>query len=243
MPTTLGSVVIACFGVSVFAQQGAAPKVDARQSDVYAIYSQMLTPLHTSHGADDNEIYLIGGITVPAYPAEPCVQVPSDRAERFAEVLADYRARKDIFATLKPAFQVAKPYRLLRTANIEEFEDLRTRLSEKVSDFIQLTDVYFDHGRTLALTALSTWCGGLCGHHQWRVFEKDAEGRWQERRWASCVTVADGGFRSRLFELSAPGVVAGSACRGCWVCAPQNGPVAVGLLRSAAARAAAPHHT
>jgi len=32
-------------------------------------------------------------------------------------------------------------------------------------------------------------------------------------------------------------------CDGCWVCAPQNGPVAVGLLRSAAARAAAPRHT
>jgi hypothetical protein len=41
-----------------------------------------------------------------------------------------------------------------------------------VSDYFTLSDVYFNQGRTLALTALSSWCGGLCAQSQWRVFEK-----------------------------------------------------------------------
>jgi len=204
MPRALRIAYFACFGLGVFAQQNTGPTLDARRSDVYAIYSQMLAPKHTSHGADDNEIYLIAGITVPGDPAEPCVEIPSDHAERFAEVLADYHARKDIFASVEPAFKIAKPYRVLRTANIEEFEDQRLRLTEKVTDFIRLTDVYFDQGRTLALTAFSTWCGGLCGHNQWRVFEKDASGRWQERQWVNCVTMAnaDSPRRSKYLAMA-----------------------------------------
>jgi hypothetical protein len=41
-----------------------------------------------------------------------------------------------------------------------------------VSDYFTLSDVYFNQGGTLALTALSSWCGGLCAQSQWRVFEK-----------------------------------------------------------------------
>jgi hypothetical protein len=33
-------------------------------------------------------------------------------------------------------------------------------------------------------------CGGLCGKFQWKVFEKTAEGRWEQRAWVACMTVA-----------------------------------------------------
>ena len=37
----------------------------ARQADIYAIYSLMLTNPQTSHSLDNNHVYLIAGTTVP----------------------------------------------------------------------------------------------------------------------------------------------------------------------------------
>lgn len=146
-------------------------------------------------------------ITVPGTPREPCVRAPSEHAARFAEVMADYNRRKGTPAVLEPAFHIAKPYRLLNRGEVNEFfkryanagtAELRDK-SPRVSDLFQLTDVYFDGNRTLALTAISTWCGSLCAMYRWKVLEKTADGQWEERPWVGCFTVAQTGRARTMF--------------------------------------------
>lgn len=36
-----------------------------------------------------------------------------------------------------------------------------------------------------------TFFAGLCGLLQWKVFEKLDSGRWEERRWGTCRTIAE----------------------------------------------------
>jgi hypothetical protein len=60
-----------------------------------------------------------------------------------------------------------------------------------VSDYFTLSDVYFNQAGTLALTALSSWCGGLCPQSQWRVFEKADNDRCVERQWGLCATIPE----------------------------------------------------
>src|SRR6266478_1466256 len=80
------------------------------EKDVYAIYSILLTNPKTSHGADDNERYLIAPTTVPGNPRIPCVRPPKERDADFREVLADYDRRKETQRQLKPMFSIPKPY-------------------------------------------------------------------------------------------------------------------------------------
>jgi hypothetical protein len=62
---------------------------------------------------------------------------------------------------------------------------------EGVTDLFTVSDVYFSKNGRLALTALSSFCGGLCGQHQWKILEKLPTGEWQERpSWITCRTIA-----------------------------------------------------
>jgi hypothetical protein len=170
-----------------------------RVKDAYAIYSTLLTNPRTSHGADDNERYLIAPTTVPGYPQIPCVQPPKEREADFAEVLSDYNRRKATQLPLKPMFSVPKPYLILTDDEVKAFIEERgmPRRGQKppderfrgVTDLFRLTDVYFNPRRTLALTAISTFCGGLCGLIEWKVFEK-VDGKWEPRQWVVCGTIS-----------------------------------------------------
>jgi hypothetical protein len=73
----------------------------------------MITSPKTSHGADDNEIYLIAATTGPVFSGQPCVRAPREYEASFAEVLAEYDRRKDSRATLERAFKITKSYHLL----------------------------------------------------------------------------------------------------------------------------------
>jgi hypothetical protein len=177
-----------------------ARSADSQQErDVYAIYSLMLTNPQTSHGPDNNERYLIARTTAPGNPKEPCVAPPKEREADFREVLTDFERRKATPRQLQPAFSIDKPYELLSADEVREF--IGTRFPKPgtetanpryrgVSDLYTFSDVYFNPGRTLALTAISTWCGGLCAMYQWKVFEKLDSGMWEERRWTTCATMA-----------------------------------------------------
>ncbi len=192
MPYRWCALFVACAAASAF-QKGDAPSADAaRRADVYAIYSVLLTNPETSHGPDDNEIYLIEGTTVPGSPREPCVRAPAGHAARFAEVLADFERRQDMPSTLERALQITKPYRLLNGDGVQEFIAAHTSPgAPKVSDLFRLSNVYFDRDRTLALTAISTWCGdGLCGLFSWKLLEKTKDGSWSEIRSAGCSAIA-----------------------------------------------------
>jgi hypothetical protein len=118
-------------------------------------------------------------------------------------MLADYRRRRATPRELKPEFKVDKPYVFLSPQDVAAF--LADRLPRPgrtpdqadgrfrgVSDLITLADVYFNRRRTLALTAISTWCGPVCALDQWKTFEKLEAGDWREQEWVTCATIARG---------------------------------------------------
>jgi hypothetical protein len=179
-------------------QQDSKPADPEREKDVYAIYSHMLTNPQTSYY--NNERYLIAKTTSPGYPKEPCVRPPKSRAAEWREALADFERRKDIPRQLERALSISKPYELLNADEVKEFIAARSmpRIGSQepderfrgVTDLFRLSDVYFNRRRTLALTYISTWCGGVCGLMLWKVYEKSDAGVWEERPWVLCTTMA-----------------------------------------------------
>jgi hypothetical protein len=123
---------------------------------------------------------------------------PKDKEAEFRDVLPDYEHRKTIPRQLKPLLSVPKPYMLLADDEVRAFSEERLgpfaqqddRL-RGVSDYFTLSDFYFNQAGTLALTALSSWCGGLCAQSQWRVFEKADNDRCVERQWGLCATIPE----------------------------------------------------
>lgn len=202
--------------------QGPANSPDSeREKDVYLIYSLMLTNPRTSHGPDNNERYLIAATTAPGRPPEPCVIPLKEREADFREVLADYEHRKGKPRELKPAFAIRKPYLLLNADGVKAFMKERWPTPEPklpdarfrgVTDILTLSDVYFNQRQTLALTAISTWCGSLCALSQWKVFEKLDTGRWEEQPWVGCVTIAEAGSLSVNARELLYRIVARSEC-------------------------------
>jgi hypothetical protein len=170
-----------------------------RDKEVYAIYSLMLTNPKTSHGSDNNERFLIAAITAPTRPQEPCVRPPKKRETDFEQARTDYEHRKAVPRQLKAALSISKPYVLLSSDEAKEF--IQSRMSRTgqnepderfkgVTDLFTLSDVYFNKQGTLALTGISTFCGGLCGLFEWKVFEKRDNGTWEELNWPRCMTIA-----------------------------------------------------
>ncbi len=171
----------------------------AHERDVYAIYSLMLTNPQTSRRTEENQRYLIAATTGRPQPEEPCAGPPPERAADFAEAVADYHRRRTTPRQLTNALSISKPYALLTPDEVAEF--VRERRNPQldraaggrfpgVTDLFTLWDVSFNDAGTLALTGISTWCGMTCGYWQWKVFERLDDGRWEERRWPTCVTVA-----------------------------------------------------
>ncbi|MBI2685797.1 MAG: hypothetical protein HYX27_05745 [Acidobacteria bacterium] len=191
-------------GVASGFQEAAAPTGAAteRERDTYRIYSLLLRNPQTSHGADDNARYLIAATArVERWQPVPCVAPPKSREAEFREVLADFESRKMGDRKLQRRFSTSKPYELLSGADVAAFQRQRGLQSSGreesqarfrgVTDVFTFDDVYFSKDGRLALTAMSTWCGGLCGKHAWRVFEKtSATEEWQEQPWVTCMTMA-----------------------------------------------------
>jgi hypothetical protein len=172
-----------------------------REKDVYTIYSLILNNPFTNHGPDHNERILIAATTATHGPQEPCVVPPKERERPFREVRADYERRKEQSRELKSAFSIRKPYLLLKADDVTAFMKERwptptpeAKVPDErfrgATDVFTLSEVYFNPRRTLALAEVSSWCGGLCGMHQWRVFEKSNTGKWEERPWVTCFSVA-----------------------------------------------------
>ena len=200
-PRFVNLLVLAACASNGFPQQPNAPSDPGRRADIYAIYSLMMTDPKTSHGPGGNDIYLIAEKTEPGIPAEPCVRVPAGYEDTYREILADYKARRDQPATVERALTISKPYRLLNGDEAAEFVRSRTiPFPDRArvdpfpgsTDLFRLGDIYFNRQRTMALTALSSWCGKLCALWSWRVFEKASNGQWEERRWVGCMTIARG---------------------------------------------------
>lgn len=172
------SWVIGCVAANAFQPQAGSADPE-REKDVYAIYSLMLTNPRTSHGVDNNERLLIGMNTKPPSVQLSCMRSPKDKKAEFREVLAGLRTPQDHTASTETAALGPQPYMLLTDDEVRALSEERLRPFAQqddrfrgVSDYFTLSDVYFNQAGTLALTALSSWCGGLCAQSQWRVFEK-----------------------------------------------------------------------
>ena len=173
---------------------------ESDRRDVYTIYSLIMTNPATSHGADNNEVYLVSEMTKPGFPVVPCVRVPQEYEPAYREILDDYNRRKDKPVKLERGFNITKPYELLNADEVKQFVGIHSlrrtpyenpnELFQKTTDLFTLSDVYFNQSHTLALTAVSTYCGSLCGSYTWKIFEKTSGGQWEERPWVSCRTVA-----------------------------------------------------
>jgi hypothetical protein len=189
--------------------QDAASADSEREKDVYAIYSLMLT---NSVVNARNDRYLIEATTIPGFPAIPCVQPPKERNGDFREVLADYERRKAKQRQIKPMFSVSKQYLLLTADEVNPIIEREPYLPlygqssgderfRDVTHLFRLTDVYFNPRRTLALTAISLWCGGMCGRHDWKVYEK-LDGKWEPRSWVMCGTISKNARPTMAADLS-----------------------------------------
>ena len=49
----------------------------------------------TSHGPYKSEVFLIGEMTQPETPVEPCVRVPPEYQQAYLELLNEYYQRRD----------------------------------------------------------------------------------------------------------------------------------------------------
>lgn len=156
-----------------------------RETDVYAIYSLLMTNPETSHGPDDNPRYLILDTTVAGVPAEPCVNAAGERAERISEILKDLQERRNQQRKLKRELKITKPYELL-----SESEARHRARSTGVTDVFSFSDVCFDKAGTLALTHRASVGGSLCALFQWKLLEKQSDGSWKEVPGVGCVAMA-----------------------------------------------------
>jgi hypothetical protein len=165
-----------------------------QEKEVYRIYSLLMTNPGSAR-AGDNSRYLISD-TTSVWDEMPCVRPPRANKAEFAEVLADFKRRRETPRVLKRYLLLSKPYELLTEAQVEAFEEERpwpttlvckpNPLFTGATDVFTFSDVYFSKNGQLALTAISSWCGGRCGLHEWKVLKKLPTGEWQEQPWVYC---------------------------------------------------------
>jgi hypothetical protein len=166
---------------------------DSRQADVYAIYSALMSnpPM-----GSQNPTYAILALTRPAMapaiygPGQPCITPRPEQATRWTEILADYKARVDKPPTLLRQLNIAKPYILISQEEAAAFRAVHPVLQlpsrnpqppappldpkfDGVTSIFALSDVWFSKDGTLALTGITDF-----GSSQWKLFEKNADGKW-----------------------------------------------------------------
>lgn len=143
-----------CAAVCGFEQQTGTPYSE-REKDVFAIDSLMLANPRTRHGGKGADIM------------HAASQGAGSGVPRGAG-----RLRTDTPRELGPMLTIPKPYTFLTADEVTAFiadRDAQVRGAPErerfrgVSDYFTLADVYFNQNGRFALTALSSWCGGLCG--------------------------------------------------------------------------------
>jgi hypothetical protein len=195
----LVALVLVCS--TLCAQTKPLPK--DRSEDSYAVYTAVMAKPQLSH-PNDNRKYLIHDATsLGEDKPGACIRVPADYTAKLEEILAEFSQYKAESFQLERKFEVDRPYELLTEAEAKQFSDdrMRSHLGETepekfrgAVDLLSFGNVYFDRSRTMAVVRTGAWCGGLCGLWVWRVLVRE-DGRWQDKPWSTCVTMAqDQGF-------------------------------------------------
>jgi hypothetical protein len=195
------SLIAAAVGIFtgvLFAQPNPDPAahLTGRLADVYAIYS-MLMPgaVFANLGTDQNQRWAIADTTVnaddisPPLAPEAALKAPDDHPRRFHDAVVDYEQRKNERQPVIHAFHLDRPYTMLTSADVQEFQSARTNPSpdsaslEKYSGYPGInyfSDVYFNPQRTAALVYQLSWCGNFCSQGEWIYLEKQ-NGQWLQR--------------------------------------------------------------
>lgn len=178
---------------------------EARDStETYAVYSAILANPPLSHH-DDNTMYAIRDTILASQdrieaPKTACAEIPEVSSESLAQIVSDFEQHKNAPVRLKRALSLSKPYVLLSPQQAGEFESwnqsprIQTdppslRAVNPYSgahDLIQLSGVFFDRFKRVAMVYMSARCGTLCGLWGWHILEKRSSGRWQEITTARC---------------------------------------------------------
>jgi hypothetical protein len=140
---------------------------------------------------------------------DPCIVPPPAYKDRWNEVLADFYAKRGKAVALEPLLRFSQTYIFLTAEEISAIQSARRTLPlreprqgavpqaqldpklQGIREIVFLSDVFFSKDRTLALTGIATWCGGLCGSARWKIFEKSPSDDWvPERPEKECVVDA-----------------------------------------------------
>jgi peroxiredoxin len=169
--------------------------------DTYAVYSAVLAHPVWDH-ADNDSLLLIAedvGATYGGMEPTECIHAPQKYQKQMDEVFADYAGRKSAKVKLQSRFAITRAFRLLTSAECDQFVQSRfrgkqpspelTRLFAQTPDLIRLSQVFFNSNHTLAMVLVSNYCGGLCGGEKWRILAKRNNG-WVDEDWSTCTTIS-----------------------------------------------------
>jgi hypothetical protein len=188
-------VIFAGFG---FAQSDSNSPIHLteRQQDVYAIYSLLMPGAVLANlGSSQNQRWAIADTTVnaddinPALAPEAALKPPDDHPRRFHDAVVDYEQRRNERQAVIRAFHLDRPYTLLTSSDIQEFQDSRTSVAassasqQKYSGYPGInyfSDVYFNPQRSAGLVYMVAWCTNLCGQGEWVYLEKQ-NSQWVRR--------------------------------------------------------------
>jgi hypothetical protein len=119
--------------------------------------------------------------------------VPS-AASRFKEAITDYERLNRKTWLLQKKFQIAKPYQLVSSNEIQGiFKDggwhvFRTRFPDS-GGYLAMSAVGFNEEKTLAIVYTGSTCGSLCGRWGYHLLEK-VDGKWREVPGVRCRTIS-----------------------------------------------------
>jgi len=174
----------------------------ARNQDVYAVYSVLMTNPPVI-GGDSNKTYAIAALTTPANldrgndPALPeeirrmvagCDAPPPGYEDQWQEILAEFRSRSDAPVPMLRELKITKPYIYLTDEEGGVFKSVHNSTNAPIGPnaqfggavaVVSLSNVYFNRNRTLAVVRISSSCGMLCGQGERKIYEKTATA-WRE---------------------------------------------------------------
>jgi len=174
-----------------FQQASADTNASTSVEDVYAVYSALLKdPLEGSVTVGRDTVLLLQPQTAPVRlrpPSEVCfVRTPANAQEwmELLSALSAYQYKPEVLEEQK--FSGGPQVKVLDDAGvaalqqqfIQDFERRMNQYSPTYPRLFQLSRVFFNQKRTLALVEVSMRCGPLCGEGRWRVLQK-TNGQWE----------------------------------------------------------------
>jgi hypothetical protein len=186
-----------------------------RAPDSYSVYAAALRNAIWNH-PDETNTYFISDRTGQTYNVGvECVHAPEGDTSALSQAVADFRAQQGKVYQLRDEFNFKE--RKLRLLTPREENPLQKRLSglspaapisatslKEATDVIRLSNIGFSRDRSLAIVAVSNYCGSLCGGEKWHIFKRDGNG-WVEREFDGCTAISGVPVKPQRDEVAVGG--------------------------------------